>query len=114
MSSKNFMNVYDQMASGKLTSTGKTLGKGDLNGVDPKGGKDFIKCREAYDQVFTPQEKATPQGPQKVVLSEENLREVRLRRLGAAQCIKERLDQGFTSDDIDEVIATIQDIVKTV
>jgi hypothetical protein len=112
MASKNYMDVYDQMASGKITSTGKTLGKGDLRGVEPKGGKDFIKCREAYDQVFAPHQKTAPE-PQKVVLSEENMKEMRLRRMGAAQCIKQRLEEGFTTEDIDEVIATIQDIVKS-
>jgi hypothetical protein len=113
MAKKNYMDVYDQMASGKATTSGKTLGKGDLNGVEPKGGKDFIKCQEAYDAVFAPKKQEAPSQP-KVVLSEENLREMRLRRMGAAQCIKERLDKGFTTQDIDEVIATIQDIVKTV
>ena len=112
MAKKNYTDVYDSMRSGTATGGGK-LTMGAIKDVKPTGGKDFIKCQEAYDKVFTPAQPSAP-SETKVVLSEENMKEMRLRRMGAAQCIKERLSEGFTTNDIDQLILDIQEIVKSV
>jgi hypothetical protein len=111
MSKKNFMNVYDQMQRGEIS--GEKVTKKAIQGVEPKGGKDFRKCTEAYDQIFNkPSHAPAPvQAPQ--VLTEEQIQENQYKKMGAIHFIKEQLDKDIKIEDVDNILNSIKGVIST-
>lgn len=109
----NLMNAYDQVMDPSIRREAQ-LQKVDISGVQPKGGKDFVKCQEAYDQIFHP--KQSPMGSpnkQTQVLSESENKELKLKKMGAIHFIKESLNKNIMVDDVDDIISTIKGIVSS-
>jgi hypothetical protein len=111
MAAKNFMNIYDQMRSGQVSNT--TVTKKSIQGVEPKGGKNFVKCTEAYDKIFSNNAPQQPQQHKQVVLSESQQQEAMFRRMGAIQFLKEHFQKNDPMTDVDGTVQMLRDIVSS-
>lgn len=106
MAEKNFMNVYDQMQSGQVS--GDKITKKAIEGVVPAGGMDMSQCTEAYDQIFNQKPTAQPQN----VLTEASS-DMRFKRMGALQFLKEQLNKEGALSDVDNTVNMLKEIIST-